>query len=172
MHIEWRDIPGFEGYYQASNTGQIRSLDRVVNTSAGTRVARGRVLKQKTLKSGYRAVNLSKNGKYESFVVHRLVASAFLVKQPDMKCVDHINSDRADNRVSNLRWCTQQMNLRHSNESCRWPKKWRRVKRSDGEVFESAAAAARYTGVTKAAVLHHLGGDTKTCGGYTFEEIH
>jgi len=103
----WRAIPGFEGLYEASHCGQIRSLDK-----AGRR---GRVLKQRTLDNGYRIVMMSKGGKYQNKLVHRLVLAAFTGGYgPQCR---HLNGIRVDNRLENLAWGTPADNakdqLRH-----------------------------------------------------------
>lgn len=98
---EWRDIPGYEGYYQASNRGNIRSLDREVKHSDGhTRKIKGQPIKPSPTQ-GYLKVTLRKNGTQKTQSVHRLVASAFLGDITD-KIVCHKNDIGFDNHVDNL----------------------------------------------------------------------
>ena len=164
---EWRDIPGYEGLYQVSNIGRVRSLDHPI----GTRLMRGRVLSLQKTKTGYHMVNLSKDGVVSKVFVHRVVAMAFLPKQIDMNFVDHVNGVRSDNRVQNLRWVTCSDNRRNANRLGNLPKSYRRVRRSDGVEYESMAAAARALGVTKCAVIANVHGRTKTCKGYVFTDV-
>ena len=172
---KWKDIPGFEGLYQVSDCGRVRSIDRVTTNKNGRKsLYRGKILKQITDNSAldYYVVNLSKNGKQTKMKVHRLVAMAFLPKPSGMDLVDHIDCDPHNNKVSNLRWCTYQMNIRNANSNGRWPKKWRRVRRSDGVEFESAAAASYALGYhSKSPVMDHIHGRLQHCKGYTFEVI-
>ena len=105
----WRSIEGYEGLYEVSNLGRVRSLDRYGNTGYGIRLYKGKILSQEKDRGGYLNVVLSKKCIKTTFKVHRLVARAF----PDIcgeykkgLVVDHINTVRTDNRAINLKWCT------------------------------------------------------------------
>lgn len=110
---EWRDISGFEGRYQVSSAGQVRSLDRVLSgkTGAPGRRLTGRELKLARCTNGYLRVWL---GKGAARLVHRLVASAFVSGFEEWLEVNHKNGIRADNRAENLEWVTRGENHRHS----------------------------------------------------------
>ena len=99
----WKDIDGYEGLYQVSNKGRIKSLYSVTNNEE-------RIIKQQTNHNGYNTVYLSINGKRRKFVVHRLVAMMFIPNIENKPCVDHINTIRNDNNVENLRWVTHKEN--------------------------------------------------------------
>ena len=95
----WKDIKGYEGMYQVSNLGRVRSL----------KYGKYKILKgSKT--NGYLQVRLSKNGYQTTYRIHRLVAETFIDKIEGKNCVDHINGIRDDNRSENLRWCTVKEN--------------------------------------------------------------
>jgi hypothetical protein len=108
---EWRDIPGYEGAYQASSLGRVRSLDRFIAPGRGVtrRFARGRVLRSSGVK--YLQLCLYDNGhRVRSEYVHSLVARSFLGPCPDGMEVAHNDGDRLNNRVSNLRYATRKDN--------------------------------------------------------------
>lgn len=107
---EWRPIPGFEGFYEASSLGRIRSLDRVSRSNGQLRKFNGRVLSQGVSPQKYPVVVLSVNGKSTSSRVHNLIASAFYCdKRPDY-VVNHIDGDKSNNRPDNLEWVTHSQN--------------------------------------------------------------
>lgn len=114
----WQDIQGYEGYYQISNYGNVKSLDRVIKEKTGkTQTIKGRVLKPRINRGGYYYVGLRKNGSRATFAIHQLVAQTFL-DNPDRKpTVNHINGIKTDNNVGNLEWATYSENLSHAYNS-------------------------------------------------------
>lgn len=106
INEEWRSIEGYEGLYEVSNLGFVRSLDRI--TPDG-RSIKGRVLKFGYAK-GYPEVNLSKNGIAIGARVHRLVADAFIPNPDNLSCINHKDENPKNNRVDNLEWCTYKHN--------------------------------------------------------------
>lgn len=112
---EFRDIPGYEGYYQAGDDGTIRSVDKIVRQHSGaTQKKRGKVLRPAVDKIGYIKVALSKNNKLMSYPVHRLVALAFIPNPNNLKEVNHKDCIKSNNHVSNLEWCDRLHNMRHA----------------------------------------------------------
>lgn len=110
----WRPVPMYEGLYEVSTRGRVRSLDRKVNGRNCTYIRSGRVLKQKTDKDGYRQVGLTVDGVVRSFQVHRLVALAFIHNMDDdADKVNHKDLDKSNNQIWNLEWCTHQENMTH-----------------------------------------------------------
>ena len=113
----WKDIPEYENYYQVSSAGRVRSKDRVVTYRGGfERSIKGKVLSQSNA-NGYLRVILSVEGKQNQWLVHRLVALTFHGR-PSFKDaqVNHINSQKRDNRADNLEWVTASENIIHSYE--------------------------------------------------------
>ena len=99
----WKPIKDFEGYYEVSNIGRVRSLNY-------KRTGKEKILKNIEDYKGYLEVGLTKNGKRKQFKVHRLVAEAFIPNPENKPCIDHINTVKSDNRVENLRWVTYKEN--------------------------------------------------------------
>ncbi|ACI12645.1 HNH endonuclease [Mycobacterium phage Ramsey] len=108
-HEEWRPVVGFEGLYEVSNLGRVRSLDHFARGRSGSkRLIRGRVLRPAPRTSGHLTVALGRNGGSKD--VHTLVATAFIGPRPEgMECC-HQDGDPTNNRVENLRWDTRSAN--------------------------------------------------------------
>lgn len=114
MKEEWRDVSGHMGYYQISNLGRVRSLDRCIHGRWGPQPLKGRVMKPFPSPAGYLGVALQKEGNKKYCVVARLVALAFIPNPDNLPEVDHINEEKTDNRAANLQWITQQENVERS----------------------------------------------------------
>lgn len=111
----WKPIKGFEEYYEVSNQGRVKSLYREESVTPKNKRPYIRIKKEKIMtcslfSCGYRVVSLFSNGKHKKISVHRLVAEAFIENPRQLTEVDHINTDRSDNRVENLRWVTRSEN--------------------------------------------------------------
>lgn len=100
----WKDIVGFEGLYQISNYGNIKSF--VKNN-------KGKPMKQRILRN-YMSIGLTKNKKQYTFFVHRLVAETFIPNPNNFPCVNHIDGDKLNNSINNLEWVTYSENSKHS----------------------------------------------------------
>lgn len=111
----WKDIEGYEGYYQVSNFGNVKSLDRVIeHLRFGFCQRKGGLRRLSTDSDGYHRVGLYKDGKGKHFFVHRLVAQAFIPNPESKPEVNHINAVKTDNNVSNLEWVTNIENITHA----------------------------------------------------------
>ena len=125
MHFEevktdcaiWRNIPGYEGVYQVSNDGQVKSLKRIVDYGHLKVTRNERLLKIITDKDGYKIVGLNKDAKQRLFKVHRLVAMAFIPNPEALPLVNHINGVKDDNRPENLEWATNAQNIQHAYDN-------------------------------------------------------
>lgn len=176
MEEIWKDIEGYDGLYQVSNTGRVRSFikwkDRISETP--------RILKQARQKTGYLFVGLSKdsNVKYER--IHRLVAKAFLDNPENKPEVNHIDGDKTNNNLFNLEWATRSENGKHSYRmGLNWfsEKQYEKImerakpvqQTKNGNVigeYESAADAHRKTGICRQNISKCCSGTLKTAGGY------
>lgn len=114
---EWRAITGYEGIYEVSHVGDVRSLDRVVEYRTGRRVPKkGVVLRSATAIDGHLKVSLSRDNQATTRLVHQLVAEAFIGPRPAGMEVRHLNGIAADNRAANLQYGTHAENVRDRNE--------------------------------------------------------
>lgn len=123
MNEVWKDIKGYEGVYQVSNHGRVRSLNHsVVQMNNGTlckRLYKGRVLTQRTSNGGYKRVHLSNGKNNKWYSVHRLVAFAFCEKPDGNDIVNHIDNNPDNNRAENLEWTTYKGNMQHASKQGR-----------------------------------------------------
>ena len=113
MEEVWVDIKGYEGLYQISNLGRVRSLDRKVKRkNNSTHILKGKINKNTKSKKGYLFTRLrDTDGNIKTMFIHRLVAIAFIPNPDNLPEVDHINTIRDDNRVENLRWVSKKENM-------------------------------------------------------------
>jgi len=111
----WKPVVGYEGFYEVSDEGCLRSVDREVRyKSSGTMIRRGRPMKLNTNRYGYVDVKLGKEGIETSHLMHRLVAMAFLENPEAKPQVNHKNGNKGDNRLENLEWSTLSENRLHA----------------------------------------------------------
>jgi len=164
MEEVWKDIAGWEGSYQVSTYGRVKSL----------KYGKERILKHSKNSSGYLTVSLYIEGKTFSKVVHRLVAIAF-INNPDNKCdVNHIDEDKTNNNIKNLNWMTAKENSNYGTARERHAKatsKPIKVIYSDGtyEIWESATVFANEYEINSGGISNGLSGIRKTYYGLRFE---
>ena len=179
----WKDIEGYEGLYQISNMGNVKSLNY-------NRTGKEKILKSGKNKDNYLRVCLYKNGKQKKCLVHRLVAEVFIPRIEGKEFVDHINGIRDDNRIDNLRWCTHQENdnfplsIKHRSEAQKGEKHPMFGKTGElnptskvvlcielNKVFGSAHEAARELNLGYSHICAVCRGDRRTCGGYHWKYV-
>lgn len=111
----WKDIKGYEGYYQISNLGRVKSLSRVIYNKFGkvSNILEEKIMKPNKVFGGYLQISLRKNGIRKVFKIHRLVADYFIENPFNKREVNHIDRNVENNKVNNLEWVTPKENMKH-----------------------------------------------------------
>lgn len=152
MNESWKDIEGYEGLYQVSNCGRVKSL----------KFGKEKFLKLRKYGRGYLSVDLCKDGKVKPFKVHGLVAIAFIPNTENKPQVNHKDENKENNCVWNLEWCTNQYNKEYSSG-----KKILCVETN--KVYPSAHEVERQTGINSGNIIKCCKGKLKTTGGYHWQ---
>lgn len=163
MEEIWKDIEGYEGLYQVSNTGKVRSLNY-------GRTGKVKELVPTPTRNGYLQVTLCENGEKKPFRVHRLVAQAFLPNPDNLPVINHLDEVKHNNHVSNLEWTTQKENLLYSNVgwSGRPVMQFTKSGLAIIREYKSAREASRHTGVYQSDISSCCSGKLKSAGGYVW----
>lgn len=114
---EWKTINNYEGYYEISNYGNVRSLNRNYIDTIGRNVFKKGREQKKYIRRNYYSVWLNKDNKSTPFSIHRLVANHFIPNINNKPSVNHINCDKLNNYEWNLEWCTSKENTNHAIEN-------------------------------------------------------
>lgn len=189
----WKDIENYNGIYQVSDLGRVRSLNR--KDTLG-RKWQGKILAPKTKHNGYKSVNLNKDGKQKTFLVHRLVALSFIENPGHLPEINHIDENKDNNSVDNLEWVSHIQNINYGTGHARSVRNRNYENISKKMDYKKLADAARdvlskkviaidengkryeYSSLTEASKelglwRQNIGkccmGKVKTTGGYKFE---
>ena len=181
MIEEWRDIKGFEGRYQVSNKGRVRSLPRYVSNHTGKLFVKGKILKQRPDFKGYMRIDIKDNdGKKKYKGVRRLVAETFIDNPLNKPQVNHIDGIKENNSVENLEWVTNSENQKHAyclglnrvtGRAGKPPKRVIKLS-SDGqviEIFNSIAEAGKSVNARSSNIGECCRGHKKTAYGYRWK---
>ena len=155
----WKAIAGYDGLYEVSDMGRVRSL----------KYGKDRILKPFNNTCGYLRVYLCKDGQRKMLLVHRIVADTFISKPQGLDTVNHKDEDKTNNTVSNLEWMSRADNIRYSaNKSVQM------LDKKTGELlatFPSTNEAGRVTGITQQHISSCCNGKRKSAGGYVWRYI-
>ena len=170
MEIVWKYIEGYGNTYQVNNIGQIRN--------------RSKILKQSINQYGYYQVSLYKNGKKKTELVHRLVGITFIPNPDNKLTINHIDGNKLNNNLNNLEWATMKEQIHHCvkvlghkrtiSDKCRQEQirlHQRRVRRSDGEIFESIKIASDGNESLRRRINDCCKGRRITAGGFGWEYV-
>lgn len=178
MEEIWKDIAGYEGLYQVSNLGNVRSLDRLAFNGKQMCLVIGKDLKLRLQKNGYVRVSLSKGSKIKYCNIHRLVAEAFIPNPNNLPEVNHKDEDKTNNRVENLEYCDRKYNNNYGSRIERGiekrinhPKLCKPILQFSlsGDFikeYPSQKEAQRQTGVINQNIYQCCNGKRKQAGGY------
>lgn len=186
----WNDIIGYEGYYQVSSIGRVRSIDRASDVEYSNRKKsnsrfKGRILRPSKNCQGYQQVILHKGSVGKSYRINRLVAEAFIPNPYNLPIVNHKDENPRNNRIENLEWCDYKYNANYGNCRNKMSKSHMGKAKNrkpivcieTGDYFESSCEAERKIGIRARCIRHACSGEYKTSGGYrwrwaTKEEIY
>lgn len=178
MEEIWKDIVGYEGFYEVSNTGKVRGVERIKTSSLcnqhGTVTIKPK-LRKPIIVNKYYSVNLSKYGKIKHLRVHRLVAEAFLENPNSLPQINHKDENKLNNCVENLEWCSCRYNQNYgSRKTKRLHTKTKKISQYDLEnnfikTYYSLSEASRQIKISRQAISKCALGKLKTCGGYKWK---
>ncbi|ADH03403.1 HNH endonuclease [Bacillus phage W.Ph.] len=164
---EWKPVVGYEGLYEVSNQGNVRSLPRIVEKSNGVKTTvKGKVMTKRLNDRGYHEIKLSVGGKGAYKKLHRIVAMAFIPNPENKEEVNHKDTDKLNNTVDNLEWNTHEENIRHAfanNLIDRKGEKGSNSKLTDDDVREIRKRKANGEHITE---VHKLFADKVTINGF------
>lgn len=166
MQEIWKDVVGYEGLYQVSNLGRVKSIDRVIKHKNGKILKHKEKIKALTKdRKGYLKVFISKNCKHKNLRVHRLVAQAFIPNPHNLSQVNHKDEDKNNNCVDNLEWCECQYNVDYSlsKKVCQYDMNGKLLK-----IWKSIIDASRNLQIPDDNIGKCCKGKYKQSGGYVW----
>ena len=171
----WKAIPGYEGFYEASTHGRIRSVDRTAIGRWGNEIfVKSHILRCNNVHNGYQQVKFCINGVREQPSVHRLVAKTFIPNPRNLPQVNHKDGNPSNNCIDNLEWCTASENAKHRCHVLRHfgGRKARKVLCIDtGVIYENSHHASLELGVNEMNIYRVCRGKGRTAGGLKFKYV-
>lgn len=177
MSEQWKSVVGYEGIYEVSSYGNVRSVDRKIQHKDGkVTTQKGKLLKQSIHRKGYPIVYLSKGSKKRTVKIHRLVAEAFIPKQSGRDMVNHKDENKCNNHVNNLEWCDASYNVNYGTGLDRMRSKLSKpvlgtCVETGKNISYPSAKSAEQDGFYSSNVIRCCNGQLKTHHGYTWKYI-
>lgn len=171
----WRDIKGYEGRYQVSNHGRVRSVEMHTRNSVASFIRKGKMISIKKDNNGYPIVTFCVNDKTSRHRVHRLVADAFIPNPDNKKEVNHIDGDKSNNIVTNLEWNTYAENIIHALDKGlnKRRKMVEQIDPDNGQIIKIWTCGYEATramgGSSPTAITNAIAGRSKTAYGYIWK---
>lgn len=166
----WKDIPGYEGLYQISNYGSVKSLDRYVkHYKGGSKLIKGKNIAPK-IDKGYLRIKLCKLGEKKYYTVHRLVALTFINNPNNLPVINHIDGDKLNNHISNLEWCTISDNTQHAYDTGLCDEGKAKLSEYHKKPVRCTTTGKEFSSIQEAAKYYHINNSctiTKCCKGKT-----
>lgn len=174
MEEIWKGVDGFEGFYQVSNLGRVKSLERQAkhNRFNVMMTLREKYLRPGISSSTYITVILSDGIKRKTFSLHRLLAIAFIPNPLNLPYINHIDGNKLNNNLSNLEWCTASENMKHAHRIgiktigayaisvIKLTNSRKVVNIHSGKIYDSIIIASEAVGIDKSYLGHMLRGNT------------
>jgi hypothetical protein len=173
MNEIWKNISGYEGLYQVSNFGRVKSFCKWKRASCPDEY----ILKDSINNRGYHQVMLYKNTVKKKFLVHRLVAEAFIPNPENLPHINHIDENTGNNSVENLEWCTPQYNNCYGTARFRAmitqgiPVQQRLINGQLLATYTTTTIAQEITGISRKEIAACIRGDLKTAGGFVWTKV-
>lgn len=162
MQEIWRDIEGYEGLYQVSNFGRVKSL----------RFGKEKIMKILKYPNGYLKINLYKQKSVKTYQLHRLVANAFIPNPNNYPIINHKDEDKTNNRFDNLEWCSYSYNNTYGKHGLRMLRSCKKVQCIEtGVKYYSQSEVERQTGIPQSSISMCCNGKIKTCGGFHWRYV-
>lgn len=178
----WKDIKNFEGFYQISNLGRVKSLERKVKNKNGYRIVKEKILCNYINNNGYYCVNLRKKCGIDIKLIHRLIGEYFMLNPNNYPVINHIDGNKLNNNIDNLEWCTYQHNIKEAfrlglnkytyNENFKnVARKVLQFDKSDNFIkeYNSIREANRITGISYNSIFMNCHGKQKYAGDYIWK---
>ena len=172
----WKDISRYEGYYQVSNFGNVKSLFRIAKCNKSSeRIINEKLLKIYQYKDNlYNYIVLSKNGISKKYKLHRVIAKEFIENKLNLPFINHIDGVRTNNKIENLEWCTHSHNMKHkfiigndSNAKGKNAMAKKVIFNKTNEIFDCLNDAATHAKIDRKTLRLTMNGKNKNIG-YSF----